>query len=114
MQPIWKHARELRKEATRHERLLWQHLRARRLGGHRFRRQYPIAGHIADFACVEARVVIELDGSQHLEAMMYDAWRTKRIETNGYRVLRFWNNALVDQRSAVLEMIRKVCDERAR
>ncbi|MUV13059.1 DUF559 domain-containing protein [Lysobacter sp. HX-5-24] len=114
MQPIWIHARLLRNNATLCERRLWRHLRARRLGGHRFRRQYPIAGYIADFACVEARVVVELDGSQHADARAYDALRTRRMETNGYRVLRFWNNALLQQRDAVLGVILKVCDERAR
>ena len=114
MQPIWINARRLRSNATLCERKLWRFLRARRLGGHRFRRQYPIAGHIADFACVEARVVVELDGNQHADDRVYDALRTRRMETNGYRVLRFWNNELLQRRDEVLGVILKVCDERAR
>ena len=114
MQPIWIRARQLRNEATLPERTLWHHLRARRLGRHKFRRQYPIAGFIVDFACVEALVVVELDGSQHAEATAHDAARTRRLETNGYRVLRFWNHDVMERREAVLEMILKVCDERAR
>ena len=114
MQPIWTRARQLRKDAQLCERLLWRHLKRRNLNGHRFRRQYPIAGYIVDFACVEARVAIELDGSQHADAIPYDAARSRRIETNGYRVQRFWNNHVLLQRDAVLDAILKVCDERAR
>ncbi|MGN7727225.1 endonuclease domain-containing protein [Luteimonas sp. 22616] len=104
MEEIWKHARALRNEATDAERHLWQHLRGRRIGC-KFRRQYPIAGHIADFACIEAKLVIELDGGQHLERSAEDAARTRRMEANGYRVLRFWNDDVLVRAMDVLDEI---------
>ncbi|MEJ7747496.1 MAG: DUF559 domain-containing protein, partial [Luteimonas sp.] len=64
MEAIWENARALRNASTDAERHLWQQLRGRRLAGLKFRRQFPIAGYIADFACVEARLVIEVDGGQ--------------------------------------------------
>ena len=85
MDEIWQNARELRNAATDAEKVLWQHLRGRRLSGLKFRRQYPIAGYIADFACIEARLVIELGGGQHADRQAYDAERTRKLETNGYR-----------------------------
>ena len=105
MEEIWEKARDLRNDATDAERRLWQHLRARRLSGFKFRRQYPIAGHIADFACVEAKLVVELDGGQHAERQTQDAERTRRIETNGYRVIRFWNDDVLLRTEAVVEEI---------
>lgn len=114
MEAIWKNARTLRNAATDAERVLWRHLKGRRLAGHKFRRQFPIAGFITDFACVEARLVIELDGGQHLDATTYDAVRTRRIETNGYRVLRFWNDDVLLRTELVLEEILRDLLERCR
>ena len=105
MEEIWKNARALRNEATDAERHLWQHLRGRRLAGFKFRRQYPIAGHIADFACVEAKLVIELDGGQHLERSAEDGARTRKMGCNGYRVLRFWNDDVLVRTVDVLDEI---------
>ncbi|MBF6023077.1 endonuclease domain-containing protein [Lysobacter niastensis] len=105
MEAIWKKSRQLRRQATDAERTLWRHLKGRQLGGHKFRRQFPIAGYIADFACVEARLAIELDGGQHLDAVQYDAQRTRKLATNGYRVLRFWNDDVLLRTEAVLEEI---------
>jgi adenine-specific DNA-methyltransferase len=98
-------ARELRKQATDAERHLWYHLRRRQVGGYRFRRQVPICGYIADFACVEARLVIELDGGQHAERRLYDEYRDRRIEAEGFLVLRFWDNQVLQETQAVLEEI---------
>jgi very-short-patch-repair endonuclease len=98
-------ARELRTASTDAERHLWKHLRRRRLLGFRFRRQVPIAGYIADFACVEAHLVVELDGGQHQLAMVYDANRDAAIRASGYRVLRFWNNQVLNQTDSVLQSI---------
>ncbi|UTA54893.1 endonuclease domain-containing protein [Lysobacter soli] len=105
MEPIWRNARRLRRAATDAERLLWYHLKGRQLDGHRFRRQYPIAGYIADFACVEGKLVIELDGGQHLQAQHYDERRTQRMNTNGYHVLRFWNDDVLLRTNLVLEEV---------
>jgi very-short-patch-repair endonuclease len=105
MEEIWERARALRHAATDAERYLWRHLRCRRLAGFRFRRQYPIAGGIADFACVEARLLVELDGSQHLDRIHEDQQRTARLQRNGYRVVRFWNDDVIRQTEAVLEEI---------
>ncbi|QSX74424.1 DUF559 domain-containing protein [Lysobacter arenosi] len=112
MEAIWKKARSLRSTATDAERLLWRHLKQRQLAGAKFRRQYPIAGFIADFACVEAKLVIELDGGQHLDAVEYDAMRTRRMETNGYLVLRFWNDDVLLRTGSVLEQILRILNER--
>lgn len=109
MEGIWKNARALRNDATDAERHLWQHLRGRRLAGFKFRRQYPIAGHIAGFVCVEAKLVDELDGGQHVEQSMEDAQHTRRIECNGYRVLRFWNDDVLVETDDVLgEILRSL------
>ncbi|GAB3310758.1 endonuclease domain-containing protein [Luteimonas notoginsengisoli] len=109
MEEIWKNARSLRNNATDAEQHLWQQLRGRQLAGYKFRRQYPIAGFIADFACIEARLVVELDGGQHVERTAEDAARTRRIECNGYRVPRFWNDdVLVDTEVVLGEILRSL------
>ncbi len=96
-------ARRLRREMTDAERRLWQHLRAGRLAGYKFRRQHAVPPHIVDFCCVEAGVVIELDGSQHGEPA--DAARTRHLEGKGWRVIRFWNNDVLNQTEVVVEAI---------
>lgn len=98
-------ARRLRNQSTEAERLLWRHLRRRQLGGFRFRRQVPVGGYVADFACMDAKLVIELDGGQHQEQVARDARRDARINVKGYRVVRFWNNQVFEETSAVLEVI---------
>ena len=87
------------------ERLLWSRLRRRQVHGLRFRRQHPIGPFIADFACTQAGLVIELDGGQHVQAKDKDAARTRWLEQSGYRVLRFWNNDVLTQIDAVLQVI---------
>jgi adenine-specific DNA-methyltransferase len=98
-------ARTLRNQATDAEQYLWRHLRRRQLAGYRFRRQVPICGYVADFACLEARLMIELDGGQHADRRDYDEQRDRRIEAVGFRVLRFWNNQVLEETQAVLEAI---------
>jgi very-short-patch-repair endonuclease len=99
-------AQELRRDMTDCERRLWHRLRHRELG-FKFRRQMPIAGYIADFACPAARIVIELDGGQHGsdEAERRDLTRTAEIERRGFRVLRFWNHEVIEQLDEVIETI---------
>jgi very-short-patch-repair endonuclease len=95
-------ARELRQFATGAERVLWLHLRNRQLEGCKFRRQAPIGRFIADFACLERKLVIELDGGQHAEQAERDAARTDALEAAGWIVLRFWNHEVLQNVEGVL------------
>jgi very-short-patch-repair endonuclease len=97
-------ARRLRRHQTDVERILWLRLRNRRLGGFKFRRQFPIDRYIVDFVCADARVVVELDGGQHAISPT-DAERTRVLEAFGYLVLRFWNNEVLENLDGVLETI---------
>ena len=87
------------------ERLLWQHLRSRQLAGLKFRRQHPIGRYILDFVCLEAGLVIEVDGGQHGPQHSYDEARTAWLGQRGYRVLRFWNNEVLTNPEGVRERI---------
>jgi very-short-patch-repair endonuclease len=98
-------AKELRNNMTPAERKLWSVLRARQCGGMRFRRQYPFGPYILDFACLEKRLAIELDGSQHGETIRYDDERTQRLNRHGWRLLRFWNHEVMLQPDAVFAVI---------
>ena len=95
-------ARSLRKNQTDAERKLWRCLRARELCGFKFRRQYPIAPYIVDFICVEKQLIVEIDGGQHVTMTELDNRRTEFLNARGYRVLRFWNNEVLQQLDAVL------------
>lgn len=88
---LTEHARELRSRQTEAESLLWYVLRARRLCGLKFRRQYPIDSFVADFACVEKKLVVEIDGGYHDYVEEQDASRQKQIEAAGWTVIRFSN-----------------------
>jgi very-short-patch-repair endonuclease len=100
-------ARELRRESTDPERMLWARLRKGQLLGAKFRRQHPIGPYLADFFCLKEKLVIELDGGGHDEENQRraDAIRTSYLETRGYRVLRFWNNDVTENIDGVLENI---------
>ncbi len=98
-------ARKLRRNQTEAEKRLWRHLSNRQLESAKFVRQEPIGPHIADFACRSARVAVELDGGQHSE--LTDAPRTEIIEAFGYRIIRFWNNDVLQNTDGVLEAIRQ-------
>lgn len=98
-------ARGLRRSMTDAEQRLWRYLRNRRLIGKKFRRQHEIDRYIVDFVCPEAALIVELDGGQHAEIMAADAHRTGRLESLGYRVLRFWNNDVLTNTEAVLGVI---------
>ena len=100
-------ARELRKSQTDTENLLWHLLRDRRFCGFKFRRQYPLGGYILDFYCHTAKLAIELDGGGHNseEQRLYDSGRTKVLEGEGLRVLRFWNNEVLNSLEDVLAEI---------
>jgi very-short-patch-repair endonuclease len=100
-------SRRMRKTPTASERKLWWHLRHRLpLDGSHFRRQVQIGSYIADFACHQLKLVIELDGGQHGSQTKKDDARTVRLESKGYRVLRFWNNDVLSNIEGVLTEIR--------
>ena len=101
------HSREraLRRDQTEAERHLWQFLRDRRLHGFKFRRQHRIGWYFADFVCTDHGLVVELDGSQHLDRVDADAVRTRVLAAMGYRVVRFWNDDVFLRTGAVLDAI---------
>ncbi|MPZ36097.1 MAG: DUF559 domain-containing protein [Rhodospirillales bacterium] len=98
-------ARNLRKNLTDAERHLWNRLRRRQLGGYKFRRQHPVGIYVCDFICLEAMVIIELDGSQHLDRAPEDLHRDAFLRAKGFRVLRFWNGDVLTQADSVVETI---------
>jgi len=97
-------ARSLRKHQTDAEQRLWKLLRAKRLAGWKFRRQLPIGGYIADFACPSARLIVEADGGQHGESA-YDIARDSWLMSQGWRVIRFWNNDILNNEEGVLSAV---------
>ena len=98
-------AAELRHNPTEAEAKLWRHLRAHRLQNAHFRRQHAIGNNIVDFCSPRQKIIIELDGSQHLYQKEYDAERAAFLEAGGYRILRFWNNAVMNDTDGVLREI---------
>ena len=96
-------AKELRANSTETERRLWQRLRNRQLGGHKFRRQVTVGPFIADFVCIDKRLIVEIDGGQHSEER--DAARTAFLRSKGYRAIRFWNNDVMENADGVLQSI---------
>lgn len=103
------YARNLRKNMTLAERHLWYFLRKKQLNGIKFRRQQTIGSYIADFVSMEYKLIIELDGGQHAEQIAYDNARTEFLHNQGYHVVRFWNNEVLQNTEAVLEQILKYC-----
>jgi len=99
-----KYARRLRKDMTDAERALWRLLRDRRMEGWRFRRQEPLEGYIVDFICFEARLVIEVDGGQHAESES-DKKRDAHLQSQGFHVLRLWNNDVLSNADGVYQTI---------
>ena len=108
---IFGHAKELHRNMAPGEAKLWAHLRAHRLGDIHFRNQHAIGKYIVDFSpkgtlCApRKKLIIELDGSQHLEQHEYDEERTKYLETQGYKVIRFWNNQVMNDIDGVIHAI---------
>jgi very-short-patch-repair endonuclease len=98
-------SRKLRDEMTETERLLWKKLRGKQINHYKFRRQHPYGKYILDFVCLEANLVIEVDGGQHQENTMYDQDRSRWLERQGFKVLRFWNNEVLDNLDAVAQVI---------
>ena len=102
-------AKDLRKTSTDAEVLLWSRLRAKQFEGIKFRRQQPIDGCIVDFVTFERRVIVEVDGGQHAESTEKDIERDRHLRQTGFKVLRFWNNEVLQDLGAVLEVIRRAC-----
>jgi len=97
-------ARRLRAGITDAESKLWRHLRLRQIEGCRFRRQHPLGPYVVDFVCIEMKLIVEVDGSQHMQSR-HDAQRDGWLIAQGFRVLRFWNHEILLQTDAVAEAI---------
>jgi len=100
----------MRHSATDAERLLWMLLRARRVAGTKFRRQHPVGPFIADFACLASRIIVEADGGQHADNPD-DARRTAWLRAHGWRVMRFWNNEILDNPEGVVAVIERALED---
>jgi very-short-patch-repair endonuclease len=100
-------AKDLRRRSTEAEKALWRNLRNRQLCGFKFRRQQLLGPYIVDFACLEARLVIEVDGGQHAVDKEKDVERDTWLRGQGFQVLRFWNNEVLGNTDGVLETIRQ-------
>lgn len=97
-------AKDLRRSMTDAEQKLWQRLRGEQLKA-KFRRQHPFGKFVLDFVCLENRLVIEVDGSQHADEAEKDTKRTEALSAAGFKVLRFWNNEVLNETDAVVEAI---------
>ena len=102
---IFGNAKELHRNMTPAEAKLWSHLRANQMKDVHFRNQHAIGDYVVDFCAVRKKLIIELDGGQHIDQEEYDADRTAFLESQGYRVLRFWNNDVMNNMDAVLNVI---------
>jgi very-short-patch-repair endonuclease len=105
-------ARQLRKVPTPAESKLWAVLRGEKLNGVNFRRQHAIGNYIIDFISVKRKLAIELDGGQHLEQSEYDSQRTAYLESQGYKVIRFWNSQVMDDMDGVIHAIQDALNNR--
>jgi len=105
-------ARELRKSSTPAERILWSQLRGRRLSKFKFRRQVPIGPFFVDFACIQCKVIVEVDGEIHEDRSDDDAARTAFLNSRGWVVLRFWNGQVYDRLDEVVLAIEQLCRQR--
>ena len=98
-------AQRLRKNRTKAEIRLWLRLRRRQLNGSRFRQQVPLGPYVVDFLCVKSRLVVEVDGGQHAENSEADEVRTAWLQSRDFRVIRFWNNEVLENLDGVLQVI---------
>jgi len=105
-------AGKLREVPTPAERKLWAYLRGNKLNGVNFRRQHTIGNYIPDFVSIKKKLAIELDGNQHLEQEEYDIERTKYLESQGYKVIRFWNNQVMNDIEGVFPAIETALKDR--
>ena len=98
-------ARRLRKNRTDAECALWERLRRKQLNGLRFRQQVPLGPHVVDFLCAPQMLIVEVDGGQHALAAAVDCERTAWLEARGFRVVRFWNNDVLQNLDGVIDTI---------
>ena len=105
-------ARKLRASHTDAENILWQKIRARQLT-HKFRRQIPIGCYVVDFACLELKLVIEVDGAQHADSKS-DKFRKKYLEGLGFKIIRFWNNDVLNNTEGVYSTLTLTLSQRER
>lgn len=103
-------SRQLRKNMTLQERKLWNIIKDRQFFGYRFRRQFPIGQYIVDFICREKKIILEIDGGQHNEDIniYYDNKRTEYLMSEGYKVIRFWNNDIDNNIEGVYEKLKEI------
>jgi len=100
-------SRDLRKNLTDAEQILWQKLRSKQIYGNKFRRQFVLGNYIVDFICLDKRLIIEVDGGQHMENVSYDSQRDEWLKSQNFKVLRFWNNQVLGELDSVLDVIVK-------
>ncbi len=105
MQRNLMHAKRMRQSPTDAEAQLWRYLRAGRLIEHKFKRQQPIGEYIVDFVRFAQKLVIEVDGGQHADNLAYEAMRTRWLQSQGFKVLRFWNDDVLQRRKLVPDEI---------
>ena len=110
VESIRSRAKELRKQPTSAEKILWEYLRDRRLLGLKFRRQHPLGTYIVDFYCPAFRLVVEIDGEIHRYQEADDQARTDQLEQKGYKVIRFWNFEVEQNPETVLDTSAENCD----
>ena len=110
---LLENAKTLRSNLTEAEQKLWYHLRAHRFMGRKFKRQKPLGCYVVDFICLEEKLIIELDGGQHAENLEYDQERDAWLRSQGFTVLRFWTNELMNETESVLERIRLALEHEA-
>jgi very-short-patch-repair endonuclease len=106
------HASQLRRDRTDAEEKFWQAARNRQIDGFKFRFQHSVLPYIADFACLEAMLIVEIDGGQHDEAR--DARRTAFLESEGFEILRFWNNDVLTNLDGVIQVVRQALIRRTK
>ena len=100
-------SRDLRKNLTDAEQKLWQKLRNKQIDDHKFRRQFVLGNYIVDFICIDKRLIVEVDGGQHMDNVDYDLQRDEWLKKQNFKVLRFWNNQVLSEIDSVLEVIVK-------
>jgi very-short-patch-repair endonuclease len=110
-QKVFGNAKQLHRNMTPAEAKLWAHLRSHRLNNIHFRNQHAIGNHIVDFCSPKHKLIIELDGSQHLDQVEYDTERTDFLQAKSYRILRFWNDQVMNDINGVIQAITDILEE---